>query len=131
MIVLKLKQDIKYRGYVYFESVRSNVIYQALTFWRYTVWRYFYFRRSLKQRNGFFSDIDVYQDAAESFDNKITLNETENGSVENALSMRRTMSNETVFISEIPYITNDENVVIGSGLGKKPLLFLKVEICEE
>ena len=79
----------------------------------------------------FFSDIDVYQDAAESFDNKITLNETENGSVENALSMRRTMSNETVFISEIPYITNDENVVIGSGLGKKPLLFLKVEICEE
>ena len=45
--------------------------------------------------------------------------------------MRRTMSNETVFISEIPYITNDENVVIGSGFGKKPLLFLKVEICEE
>ena len=79
----------------------------------------------------FFSDIDVYQDAAESFDNKITLNETENGSVENALSMRRTVSNETVFISEIPHITNDENVVIGSGLGKKPLLFLKVEICEE
>ena len=79
----------------------------------------------------FFSDIDVYQDAAESFHNKITLNETENGSVENALSMPRTVSNETVFISEITYITNDENVKIASGVGKKPLLFLKVEISEE
>ena len=41
---------------------------------------------------------------------KLLENETENGSVENALSMRRTVSNETVFISEIPYIINDENV---------------------
>ena len=45
--------------------------------------------------------------------------------------MRRTVSNETVFISEITYITNDENVKIASGVGKKPLLFLKVEISEE
>ena len=91
----------------------------------------FLFQKVSQAKKWFFSDIDVYQDAAESFDNKITSNETENGSVENALSMRRTVSNETVFISEIPHITNDENVVIGSGLGKKPLLFLKVEICEE
>ena len=26
-IVVKLRQDVKYRGYVYFESVRPNIIY--------------------------------------------------------------------------------------------------------
>ena len=79
----------------------------------------------------FFSEFDVYQDAAKSFHNKITLNETENGSIENALSMRRTVSNGTVFISEILYIINDENVIIAPRVGKKALLFLKDEICEE
>ena len=29
-IVVKLKQDLKYRGYVYLETGRPNVIYQAL-----------------------------------------------------------------------------------------------------
>ena len=29
LIAVKLKRDLKYKGYVYFEPVRPNVIYQA------------------------------------------------------------------------------------------------------
>ena len=31
-IVVKLKQDLKYRGSVYFEPVRPDVIYQAINY---------------------------------------------------------------------------------------------------
>ena len=34
LIVVKLKWDLKYRGYVYFEPVRPSVIYQALNYLR-------------------------------------------------------------------------------------------------
>ena len=30
LIVIKLKRDLKYRGYIYFESVCPNVMYKAL-----------------------------------------------------------------------------------------------------
>ena len=32
LTVVKLKQDLQYRVYVYFEPVRPNVIYQALNY---------------------------------------------------------------------------------------------------
>ena len=32
LIVVKLKQDLKYRGHVYFEPVRLHVIYQTLIY---------------------------------------------------------------------------------------------------
>ena len=31
-IMVKLKPDLKYRGYVYFEPPRSNIMYQALNY---------------------------------------------------------------------------------------------------
>ena len=34
LIMVKLKRDLKYRGYVYFEPVRSNVIYRTLNYIR-------------------------------------------------------------------------------------------------
>ena len=34
LIVLKLKKDPKYRGYVYFEPVHPNAIYQALNYFK-------------------------------------------------------------------------------------------------
>ena len=30
--MVKLKPDLKYRGYVYFEPARSNIMYQALNY---------------------------------------------------------------------------------------------------
>ena len=32
LIVVKLKQDLKYRGHVYFEPFRSHILYQTLTY---------------------------------------------------------------------------------------------------
>lgn len=37
LIVVKLKQDLQYRCYVYFEPVRQNVIYQALSYLKHTI----------------------------------------------------------------------------------------------
>ena len=44
-IAVKLRQDVKYRGYVYFESVRPNIIYQTLYY--------------LKTHNKFYEDIFI------------------------------------------------------------------------
>ena len=56
LIMLKLKQDLKYRGYLCFELVRPNVLYQALNYF--------------KTRNSY-SGRDEHQDVAESFHKKI------------------------------------------------------------
>ena len=41
--------------------------------------------------------------------------ETKFASVEDHLNMHRTASSETTLVSEIPNITNDENVIIAPG----------------
>ena len=45
LIVLQLKQNLKYRGHVYFEPVRPNVIYQTLSY--------------LKTHKKFYKDIPI------------------------------------------------------------------------
>ena len=45
MSVLKLKQDLNYKGHVYFEAVRPHIIYQALAY--------------LKAYNKFYRDISI------------------------------------------------------------------------
>ena len=47
LIAVKLKRDLKYRGYVYFEPVCANVIYQVLNY--------------LKTRNKFYEDIPILE----------------------------------------------------------------------
>ena len=37
LIVVKLKQDLKYRGYIYFEPVCPNVTHQALSYLKHTI----------------------------------------------------------------------------------------------
>ena len=66
-----------------------------------------------------FSGIDKHRDVAESIHRKIFSNETEYGSVKDALIMHKTGSHERNLVSEIPYIINDENVIIAPGQGKK------------
>ena len=115
----------KYRGYVYFEPIRPNVIYQALNY--------------LKTNNKFYEDISISegvsskeminfsdideQDFVESILNKIISNETEYDSAEDTLSMHRTASNETALVSEVPYIINDENVIVTLGQGENLFQF--------
>ena len=45
--------------------------------------------------------------------------------------MHRTVLNETALVSEVPYIINDENVIIAPGQGKKPVAILNDEFFEE
>ena len=45
--------------------------------------------------------------------------------------MHRDGSNETAPVSEIPYIINDENVIIAPGQGKIPISILNDEFFEE
>ena len=45
LIVVKLNRDFKHRGYVYFEPVRPNFIYQTLTY--------------SKTQNKFYEDISI------------------------------------------------------------------------
>ena len=58
-------------------------------------------------------------------------NHPEYRSMEDRLSINRTGSNETPLVSEIPSIIHDENVVITSEQGKKPVSILSDEFCEE
>ena len=79
-----------------------------------------------------FSGNDKHQDVAE----QIISNETEYDLVEDSLIMHRTGSNETALVSEIPYIINDENVIMTprqkkKKKKKKTVSILSDEFCEE
>ena len=45
--------------------------------------------------------------------------------------MHKTTTNETPLISEIPNISNEENVIIAPGQGKTPVSILRDAFCEE
>ena len=133
LIVVKLKRDLKYRGYVYFEPVRLNVIYQALNYLK--THNKFYEDISISEglsskEMKIFSGIDKHQDVAASIPKTFISNETEYGSFEDPLSMHKSGSNETTFVSKFPSIINDENVIIAPRQGKKPVSILSDEFCE-
>ena len=118
LIVVKLKRDLNYRGYVYFEPVRADTIYQALNYLKtINSMMIFPFQKASHAINDF-SRFDKHQDVAENIHTEIILNETEYGSVEDPLSMHKTGSNETALVSQIPSIINDENVTIAQRQGK-------------
>ena len=67
LIVVKLKQDLKYRGYAHFEPVRPNVIYEALNFYEDISISEGLPRKAIIN----FSETDEHQDVAESIRKKI------------------------------------------------------------
>ena len=130
LIVIKLKQDLKYQGHVFFEPVRQHMIYQLLSY--------------LKSHNKFCKDISIekglssedmfkFSDIVEmsgktegdteniSNEKEMTKNvndtrsRTEFASFEDPLNMHRTASNEATFVSEIPNIIDEKNVIIALG----------------
>ena len=113
LIVVKLKRDLNYRGYVYFEPVHADTIYQALNYLKTNSMMIFPFQKASHAINDF-SHFDKHQDVAENIHTEIILNETEYGSVEDPLSMHKTGS----LVSQIPSIINDENVTIAQRQGK-------------
>ena len=100
LIVVKFKWDLKYRGYVYFEPVCPNVIYQALN---YLKTNKFYEHNSISEGLSSkeminFSRSDEHLDVAESIHKKI-FKFKQYGSVEDPLNKHRTGSNETALVS--------------------------------
>ena len=78
-----------------------------------------------------FSGTDEHQYIGECIHKKNISNKTEYGSVEDPFSKHRTGSNYKALVSEIPYIINDENVIIAPGQGKNPVSILSNKFCEE
>ena len=134
LVVVRLKRDLKYRGYVYFELANSNVIYQALNYLK----TYNKFCEDISISEGLsskeminFSSIDKHQDITESIHSKVISNETQYGLVEYSLSKYRTGSNETALVSEIPCIINISNINTAPVQRKKSALILSDKPCEE
>ena len=95
-----MQYRLNYRGSVYFEPVRPNLIFQALNYLK--TYNKFYEDISISQgllsREMIdFSGTDQHQDVAESIHKTIILNKTEDDSVQDPLSMHKTGSNETAF----------------------------------
>ena len=116
-----------------FEPIRPNVMYLALNYLK--TYNKFYDDISISEGLSIkemihFSGTNKHQDFTESIHAKFISNEIEYGSVGDPLSMRRTGSNETALVSEIPSIINDENVITAPGQGKKPVSVLNDEFCE-
>ena len=133
LILIKLKRDLKYRGYVYFEPVRPNAIYQALNYLKthHKIYEDIAISEGLSSKEMInFSGIHKHEDVTVSIHTKVISNETEYVSIEDPLSMHRTGSNETTLGLEIPSIINDGNVIIAPGQGKKPVSTLSDEFCE-
>ena len=149
LTVVKLRWDLKYRGLVYFKPASSCIICQALTYLESH--NIFYkdnsIAKDLSSEMFRFSNIFGIQGENESVTEKIisdvkemsesinteSINDTatEYALVEDPLNIHRTASKERTFVSEIPNIINEENVIIAPGQRSKPVLILSDEFCEE
>ena len=98
-IMVKLKRDLKYWGYVYFESVHLNLIYQALKYLKRSnkIYEYASISESLASKEMIsFSGTDEHQDVSEGIHKILILHKTEYGSVEE-LSYKRIKWNSPYF----------------------------------
>ena len=124
LVLVKLKRHLRYRGYVYFEPVRSSEIYEALNY--------------LKRKSKFCKDISISYglncqeilnlldasaiDETEA-DSSIVENESFE-SVDDPVNTHRAAGYETTSVAEIPRIIEDDNVTVALGHGKCPVLVL-------
>ena len=131
LVLVKLKRHLRYRGYVYFEPVRSSEIYEALNY--------------LKRKSKFCKDISISYglncqeilnlldasaiDETEA-DSSIVENESFE-SVDDPLNAHRAGGYETTLVPELPRITEDDNVIMAPGQGKTPVSVLNDDHCEE
>ena len=131
LLLLKLKRKLMYRGHVYFEPVRPQLISDLLHY--------------LKRNNQFYSNVtidlnhvsnellqfetDTYIsnnnnviEIYKSSDNE-QLDETEED--ENPLDVHRTASNETIMMLKFPIDTDEEHTLsVAPGEGRNPLSIL-------
>ena len=122
LIVVKLKCKLCYRGHVYFESVRPELIHQVLTY--------------LKENNALYSDISI--NLGNIPNNLLSLSDDESDQesenidtleeVQNPQNLYRFNFQETLFITNV---LSSEEVNIAPAEGKQPTSMLNDEFCEE
>ena len=119
IVMLKLKRKLIYRGHVFFEAVRPDVILTVLQY--------------LKLSNFLYEDITI--DESQISNNLLFLedeeempllieNENQQEDSENPLDETRLGANETALISTIPTQFENETMTIAPGEGKKPMSIL-------
>ena len=126
IVMLKLKRKLIYRGHVFFEAVRPDVVLTVLQY--------------LKLLNFLYEDITI--DESQIPNNLLSLedeeempllieNDNQQEDSENPLDETRLGANETALISTIPTQFENETMTIAPGEGKKPMSILTDKRCEE
>ena len=116
--MVKLKKKLTYRGHVFFEPVRPDIVQRVLEY--------------LKENNQLYSDVTINTEGIPpellSFENiPLTVDAHEEipiyvegpPEVENPLDELRIGSNESVLTPKIPYQIDQESITIAPGEGKK------------
>ena len=84
----------------------------------------------IQEQSEFATEKNV-SDGKEMTENINDRSEIEFASVEDPLNMHRNATYETTLVFEIPSIISDENVIIATGQGEKPVSVLSDEFCEK
>ena len=143
LVIVKLKRDLKYSGYIYFRPVCPHIICQVLAYLK--LHNKFY--QDISITNGLSSEdilrfcdinVDVQGENQCSWKSIIhgegisdTDNERGYASVQDPLNLHRTVSNEATLISEIPNVISEENVIFAPEQRKLPVSILGDKFCEE
>ena len=106
IITVKLKRKLAYNGHAHFQAIRPEDVQAALEFLKANIYIY------------------IYEESEPTEINNIEENE-------NPLDKMRIGSSETVLVSNIPHVLDEETVTIAPGEGKKPLSILMDKQCEE
>ena len=124
--MVKLKRKLAYRGHVYFEAVRPDIVVNALKY--------------LKVANHLYEDVVI--DQSQITEELLCLNNDEEHPLivekddgleeaENDHDKNRVGANETALISVIPTKFETESLSITPCEGKKPISILNDKYCEE
>ena len=125
IIMVKLKRKLMYRGHVYFEPVRPNVVLNVL---QYLKQNNHFYHNIVIDASQFSGDLLSFQDNA---DDTTTPEINELEEQENPLDECRVGANETALISIVPSHIDIENVTIAPSEGKMPMSLLNDNCCEE
>ena len=118
LIIVKLKRDLKYRGHVYFEPVRPLAVYNAL--------------RYLVENNDLYADVTINDNlSSEEMVPDMNADQAHFEDCEENGSNLNSTSNETVLVSEVPNIVQNENLIVAPGQGKSPISVFNDSHCEE
>ena len=128
LIIVKLKRQMKYRGYVFFEPVRPSMIYEPL--------------EHLKTHNMFYEGIIISlgltSDEILDFSN-LSVTQSISGTLEDENfeeaedpgNLHQIATNESSLTSEVPHLVDENKIILAPGQNKTPLSIFSYDHYEE